>query len=228
MNASAQSVTTDGDDDTGAAVTSPSTTFAAWDNIPYVSAGNTTNSPALSYLTKDADTDLSTGAAVLTPSTNGGHIPQPGVDVPVDKMKGDICRYLTQTGDAPGSKTGTRWRMPRANDFSGVTSDYPTNSSRNDWTNVTGSAVNLNNGKYAPLAGRRKTNDVIANYQPWFPSVGYRDSTLDLVGNYGHYWASSPYSDTRAYYLYFINTNVTPANSYLTRTVAFSVRCVKE
>jgi hypothetical protein len=172
MNASTQSVTTDGDDDTGAAV-SPAT-FVAWGNIPYVSAGNTTNSPALPYLTKDADTNLDDGTQVLIPSTNGGHIPQPGVAVPVEKMKGDICRYLTQTGDAPGSSTGTRWRMPRAEEFSGTTAEYATNSNRNSWSDAT-STVNSPDGTYQPNSGRRKTNSVIANYQPWFPTGGYHD-----------------------------------------------------
>jgi hypothetical protein len=224
-NASAQAVTTDGNDDTGAAV-SPAT-FATWGNIPYVSDGNTTDSPALPYLTKDADTNLADGTQVLKPSTNGGHIPQPGVAVPVEKMKGDICRYLTQTGDAPGSPK-VRWRMPYANEFSGATSDYATNSYRNNWGNATGSTVNSPAGIYESLAGYRKTNSVIANYQPWFSAGGDRLTSGELayIGFRGYLWESSP-GNSNAYYLDLGGDRVYAVNP-TSRLYSFPVRCVKE
>ncbi|MDR1882409.1 MAG: FimB/Mfa2 family fimbrial subunit [Prevotella sp.] len=226
--ADAVSVTTDGDDDTGAAV-SPAD-FSKWDNIPYVSAGNTTNSSALAYLTKDADTDLSIGAAVTTPSTDGGHIPSPGVTVSVEKMKGDICRYLTQTGDAPGSPK-VKWRMPTSDEFTGSNSEYATNSNRNDWTNqTTSTSITFRyDGMYQPAAGRRKTNDVIANYQPWFPSSGsrhYSTGAMHEVGIAAHHWTSSP-GNSEAYRMAIYNNNRQPGYTY-NRPFGLPVRCVKE
>ncbi|MDR1884063.1 MAG: hypothetical protein LBR26_14985 [Prevotella sp.] len=220
-------VTTDGDDDTGAPV-SPAT-LAAWENIPYVSAGSFTNVTTSAYLTLDADPDLSIGAAVTTPSGSGGHIPNPGVTVPVEKMKGDICRYLSQTGDAPGSPQ-VRWRLPRAEEFGTDASEYSTITGWTDWSNIYNSTtVNSFAGMYQPKAGYRKTSNVRANYPPWFPTNGYRQNdsgALLHVGSEVTDWSSSPSINPNAYELYSYGAPIPNHAPY--RTYGNGVRCVKE
>ena len=66
----------------------------------------------------------------------------------------------------------------------------------------------------------------------WYPAVGYRihdSGALYSVGSYGYYWSASPNpsSSYYAYYLYFNNGNVNPANDY-NRSHGYSVRCVRE
>ena len=66
----------------------------------------------------------------------------------------------------------------------------------------------------------------------WYPAVGYRDrdsGALDYVGSHGYYWSASPHPSISiyAYYLYFYNGNVYPAD-YSHRGHGYSVRCVKE
>ena len=66
----------------------------------------------------------------------------------------------------------------------------------------------------------------------WYPAVGYRNYesvALSYVGSNGYYWSASPrpsYSDN-AYYLFFSDGYVRPANDYY-RGNGQSVRCVKE
>ena len=66
----------------------------------------------------------------------------------------------------------------------------------------------------------------------WYPAVGYRDhdsGALYNVGSYGYYWSASPYpsSSYNAYYFYFFNGNVYPADNNA-RSYGCSVRCVRE
>ncbi len=66
----------------------------------------------------------------------------------------------------------------------------------------------------------------------YYPAAGYRnlaDGALYLVGSYGYYWSSSPYSSTDVYagYLHFYNGRVIPDSDYY-RAYGFSVRCAKD
>jgi hypothetical protein len=133
---------------------------------------------------------------------------------------GDICKYLTDIGAAPGSGT-KKWRMPTSNEFETAAS-Y---SKAATWSG--GVTSNQADGSFnmGDTRGYRKTD--IGT--PFFPASGLRcgdDSSLDSVGNIGYYWSGSPigmYGD----YLYFHSSSVNPDyNNY--RLHGFSVRCVQE
>ena len=61
----------------------------------------------------------------------------------------------------------------------------------------------------------------------FLPATGYRDeTTLSNLGSYGCYWSSTKYSsNSRAFYLYFNNSNVIP-QSYYYRYYGICVRLV--
>ena len=66
----------------------------------------------------------------------------------------------------------------------------------------------------------------------WYPAVGYRYSVsgaLSSVGSHGCFCSASPNPSNSyyAYYLYFNNGYVSPAN-YYDRGDGYSVRCVRE
>ncbi|MDR1882152.1 MAG: hypothetical protein LBR26_05145 [Prevotella sp.] len=138
-------------------------------------------------------------------------------------LVGDICRYLTDTGRAPGSP-GTKWRMPTSEEF-GENTDYIK------------SGTFITSGSYtvyqSDATGRYSNSDApgyTKNNNPWFPAAGYRYydyGTLYVVGYGGGYWSSSPYDSSDAYCLDFTSNSVFPASDD-DRRYGFSVRCVKE
>ncbi|MDR1884443.1 MAG: hypothetical protein LBR26_16970 [Prevotella sp.] len=154
----------------------------------------------------------------------------------ISNHRGDICRYLTETGTAPGADKGTRWRMPVSNEYSGIASDYPIKPASNtDWPDYSDSFTGNAYGTWTVVnassivVGRRKTNEPSGAYQPFFPASGSRntnDGELRLVGNEGIYWSASPGGNTSAYFLFF-NSGPVSLNNY-DRILARSVRCVKE
>ncbi|MDR1881208.1 MAG: hypothetical protein LBR26_00300, partial [Prevotella sp.] len=195
-----------------------SSTYYTWGNIPYADAsiiGNETL-PARARLYE-----------ITTPANIANH-------------RGDICRYLTETGAAPGAASGTKWRMPVANEFSGTTTDYPIKPSTNtSWPDYTGSFAGNAYGTWTVVnassivVGRRKTNEPAGTYQPFFPAGGRRCPSpheLGNVGTDGYSFSSSPRSSTSAYRTWLLSGNVnSDFNSDLhSRPCAFSVRCVKE
>jgi uncharacterized protein (TIGR02145 family) len=154
----------------------------------------------------------------------------------ISNHRGDICRYLTETGAAPGAATGMKWRMPTYDEFSAATTNYPIKPSTNtSWPDYTSSFTGNAYGTWTVVnassivVGRRKTNEPSGAYQPFFPAIGYRssDTKLHRVGDHGPYWSSSPYNSSNAYSLNFYNDTVT-TTSYDERTLGFPVRCVKE
>jgi hypothetical protein len=199
-----------------------------WDAIPWANGQTSETNASYAYLTMDA------GASAIENTSVGGHVPVKGKSVANQKMIGDICRYLTQTGDAPGSGSGTRWRMPTAAEFAvtnTATTDYVTNPNRNNWSSATGNSVNSPAGTYEPLAGRRKTNNITADYQPWLPASGQRltSGALGYVGDPGHYWMSTPCGNAGAYFLRISSgSGLGIDNDDNTRLYGFNVRCVKE
>ncbi|MDR1883258.1 MAG: FimB/Mfa2 family fimbrial subunit [Prevotella sp.] len=191
-----------------------SSTYYTWGNIPYADAsiiGNETL-PARARLYE-----------ITTPANIANH-------------RGDICRYLTETGKAPGADKGTKWRIPVANEFSGATADYPIKPSTNtSWPDYTGTFAGNVYGTWIVknasnvVVGRRKTNDVIAGYQPFF-SVGgdrFSNGVLQEIGVWCDYWSASPYNSSDAIDLACNSGNAYPADPS-SREYSFPVRCVKE
>ena len=63
----------------------------------------------------------------------------------------------------------------------------------------------------------------------WYPASGYRhynDSSLRLVGDRGHYWSASPYSNV-AYFLYFYDYGLVFPSDNSIRAFGCSVRCLQ-
>jgi hypothetical protein len=190
----------------------PTAYFTTWGNIPYVTTGTTVT-------TDQAYLNISSPA--------GGHNPS--------EWKGDICRYLTETGKAPGAGKGTKWRMPVANEF-GATADY--GNALGSWPGGITSNISVvgaygqwsvtYNSTYPGF--RKKGGAIIANYKPFFPASGWRGygsaGSLSFVGGDGVYWSSSP-NNSNAYQLYLNLGGVNPASNN-SRTSSLPVRCVKE
>ncbi|MDR1883676.1 MAG: hypothetical protein LBR26_12970 [Prevotella sp.] len=221
-----------------------------WSNIPRADGQTSENKTAFAYLTMDA------GATATANTSVGGHVPVKGKSVANQKMIGDICRYLTETGRAPGSTTGTRWRMPTAAEFASPTTASPAIAATTDYNRVgtfSGSnglttLVNDATGKWkvtnsSTNPGRRKQYSHIwtagasaepfklaAGDQPFFPATGYRcynyAGVLGDVGYLGRYYSSSP-GGSPAYTLYFLSNSVSVIAGN-DRNHAFPVRCVKE
>ncbi|MDR1345020.1 MAG: hypothetical protein LBJ39_06675 [Tannerellaceae bacterium] len=132
---------------------------------------------------------------------------------------GDICKYLTEKGLAPGSPA-KKWRMPTSNEFE-TTASY---SKTTTWGGIMTS--DQADGSYIINDSRGYTKTGIGT--PFFPSSGYRDSngTLGNVGSDGYYWSGSP-GGAHSYELSFYSSGVYPATNYI-RSFAYSVRCVQE
>ncbi|MDR1881383.1 MAG: BACON domain-containing protein, partial [Prevotella sp.] len=184
---------------TAGSPSSPTAYFSAWSNIPYVTYYNSSVS---SYITTTAH----------TPET----------------WRGDICRYLSETGKAPGSPV-VMWRMPTSGDFSGALNDY---GGLQTWPGNLSSGANdgtwpvMYDGSFI---GRRKKNNPRPDangYKPFFSAGGFRwdNGSLDRVGNKGHYHSASRGANSSAYLVFYTDS----AGPY-TNGQAYGgiIRCVK-
>ncbi|NDW10856.1 hypothetical protein D0T56_14490 [Dysgonomonas sp. 520] len=130
-------------------------------------------------------------------------------------------------GNAACTDAGTAWRLPSQDEWgsiykSGTISGSPETATANTWSWYGGTAT--------PITGIRgyeiKPDGTTATL--FLPTSGLRnhsDGLLYTQGTDGFYWSSS-ISSTSAYYLYFDNSNIIPANSH-DRANGFAVRCVK-
>ncbi|MDR1883895.1 MAG: hypothetical protein LBR26_14100, partial [Prevotella sp.] len=205
--------------------------YTAWGNIPWANGQTNENKTAFAYLTMDA------GASAVENTPDGGHVPVEGKSIANQKMIGDICRYLTQTGDAPGTATGTRWRMPTIAEFAvptGIANDTDYVPTANGWGDNNAQATSPY-GLIAPPDGRRKNYSHVspatllpAALRPFFSASGVRepDGKLVKVGYDGDRWSSSPAAEN-AYLFFFRGFDVTPVLA-IVRPYGFPVRCVKE
>jgi uncharacterized protein (TIGR02145 family) len=131
---------------------------------------------------------------------------------------GDICKYLTDIGVAPGSGT-KKWRMPTSNEFE-TAWNY---TSSGTWSAVNSSA-NSASGIWENSNKPGKTWS--GAFFPASGSRGHSDGSLGSVGYGGYYWSGSP-SGTNGYSLLFDHINMSPSLNY-NRPYGFSVRCVQE
>ena len=169
------------------------------------------------------------GGSALSLANNSGqsyliqnHNPQGNV--------GDICKYLTDKGWAPGAKEGRKWRMPTHVEFSIGnyekigTLPFPLLNST-DWI---GHAIYPN--------GFRNTS---GNGTPFFPTSGYRlssatDGSIYNLTNYRPgeaftYWSSSP-DRIYGHGLDYVNgfSQPTSVQGFFQRYTGATVRCVLE
>jgi len=123
----------------------------------------------------------------------------------------------TLTGNIPVNGTydlarhnmGAPCRLPTAGEFQELNSNCDS-----EWTDEDG------------VAGRRFTSRINGN-SIFFPASGYYNGTsLYNRGSCGYYWSSSYQSATGAYNLYFLSSNVNPANNGH-RRYGFTARAVQ-
>lgn len=134
---------------------------------------------------------------------------------------GDICKYLTEKGYAPGSPT-IKWRLPTSQEFDTASGGYT--QSGTSWAGVTSTSA-AGTFQNTNASGVTKTD----TGTPFFPAAGFRNNAtgqLNSVGFNGNYWSGSP-NGTNGYYLLFTSSSVSAGN-YGSRAYGFSVRCVRE
>jgi hypothetical protein len=157
---------------------------------------------------------------------------------------GDICKFLTENGNAPGYNSitpslSTKWRMPTSAEYG---------NSMGTWASITEYALTDIDGwpdiSSSPLLvgtnierGIFSFNDGVERKglypRPFFPPTGYRDAGVSPPGkvfyiNSGRYWnaTAGPYSTTAAC-ARFENTIVIAFYNE-DRANALPVRCIKE
>ncbi|MDR1345021.1 MAG: hypothetical protein LBJ39_06680 [Tannerellaceae bacterium] len=137
------------------------------------------------------------------------------------KGVGDICKYLTKKGLAPGSPA-KKWRMPTSNEFNASSGNYTSSGTYGFLL------PSLANGTWENANKPGKTKSGTGS--PFFPASGFRrhfdGALVGAVGTSGYYWSSSP-SYTSAHNLYFDNSSISP-NNINNHSFGFSVRCVQE
>ena len=213
---------------------------ASWSGIAYVPSGSgytqTTVTPSdyVSGLPRVDDSDLGItdrNRAYLYEITNGST----GI--------GDICKYLTEIGAAPGGK---KWRMPTSIEFGLGWEEYWGGSFNNDandgnryhyYTEPASSNyyTSDNTGQAQVAQGTYKVE--IANDEnsarTFFPASAHRwnESGLTQAGGYGIYWSSSAGGMDGRDMAFNLGGGgdgaVYPGNWYY-RQYGFPVRCVAE
>jgi hypothetical protein len=139
---------------------------------------------------------------------------------------GDICKYLTMIGSAPGSPA-KRWRMPTSHDFNENFVGLGTS-----WETVN-TSVNRNDGTWrwdANDAGA-ELYDATSKYgsRIYIPTAGFRASNgvLWYVGQEIRLWTGTAYNAQATSAESRVGTELRP-NANRARTEAYSVRCVLE
>jgi hypothetical protein len=113
------------------------------------------------------------------------------------------------TYDLARHNMGAPCRLPTVGEFQELNSNCDS-----EWTDEDG------------VAGRRFTSRINGN-SIFFPASGnYNGTTLNNRGSDGNFWSSSYFSATRAYYLYFDSSGVSPASSN-GRRYGFTARAVQ-
>ena len=113
------------------------------------------------------------------------------------------------TYDLARHNMGAPCRLPTVGEFQELNSNCDS-----EWTDEDG------------VAGRRFTSRINGN-SIFFPASGYYSgASLNDRGSSGHYWSSSYYSATGAYYLGFYSSGVGPAYSG-SRRCGFTARAVQ-
>lgn len=125
--------------------------------------------------------------------------------------EGDGRNSLDLSDDVAHTLWGDTWRMPTSGEFQ-------TLYEATKWTRG-------DNGYYVTKSGENLVDDK-SNALLFFPAAGYGSSgDLSSAGTIGAYWSSTLYSgdDTKAYRLYFDNSDVKPQSSVI-RQRGLSVR----
>jgi len=156
---------------------------------------------------------------------------------------GDICKYLTEIGSAPGGK---KWRMPTSIEFGAGNERYYGGSFNNDasygnryyyYEEPAASPYYTSDksGRAPILEGTYKveTANDPTSARTFFPASALRsdNSSVSQAGLYSYYWSSSAYgTDGRpmGFYLLGGGDGEVTAGYWDDRQYGFPVRCVAE
>lgn len=147
------------------------------------------------------------------------------------KNVGDICKYITDMGWAPGAKEGRKWRMPTHIEYQQM-GDYAKEG--------TPFSYQPSNDPYGQMRYSKGLRRNRGGENPFFPTSGYRmnfffvpNGGIDTSTNYCpgesfSYWTSSPRgSDGDAFD--YIGINQEPTNTQgFRRDSGVTIRCVME
>lgn len=135
--------------------------------------------------------------------------------------RGDICKFITEKGWAPGSAQGVRWRMPTYDEMRNQVFVFQ----GNNWSPLilpintlmyTGN-YEINTGVYSP-----STNTFVT------ASGSRKDGVMQLPQNYGDYWLNSTeQGGARAFYFRKDNGRIL-FNLTLNKDAALGVRCIRD
>lgn len=143
---------------------------------------------------------------------------------------GDICKYITDMGWAPGASVNRKWRMPTYMEYREMTQYNKVGSNFDYKASDNPYGIAIYNEGFRRFAGIGT---------PFFPLSGYRTGIFSPVGqvdNYANYrpgeafsyWTSSPREDKSDAFDY-IKINFGPTNSQgFSRNTGSTIRCVLE
>lgn len=141
---------------------------------------------------------------------------------------GDICKYITDMGWAPGAEEGRKWRMPTHKEFNNISSDY---------AKITPFAYQQSGNRFghSPYSmGFRRTEGLST---PFFPTSGFRyppsGSTIAIGAGYRPgesftYWTSSPNKINGDAFDYIMSNSMPTNIQGFVRNTGATVRCVRE
>lgn len=147
------------------------------------------------------------------------------------KNIGDICKYLTDMGWAPGAKEGRKWRMPTHLEFNKMT-DYSKENAPFSYQQ--------SNNAYGQMPYSKGFRRVTGDGTPFFPVSGYRinnnfipNGGIDNLQNFRpgeafSYWSSSP-NILNGDAFDYIGINNAPTNTQgFERDSGSTIRCVMD
>ncbi|MGL5228436.1 MAG: hypothetical protein ACRC77_09650 [Bacteroidales bacterium] len=132
---------------------------------------------------------------------------------------GDICKYLTDKGWAPGAAQGVKWRMPTYPEVKGQTYVYE----GTNWTPL----VLDNPGKMYDGNYEFESGVYLPTSNVFYPTSGSRKlSTMNNPRYYGDYWLSS--IEAKSACAFYFKNQVQLFNWTAPDHAALSVRCIRD
>ena len=132
---------------------------------------------------------------------------------------GDICKYLTDKGWAPGADKGIKWRMPTYPEMKGQIYVYE----GANWTPL----VHDNPGKMYEGNYEFESGVYLPSSNAFYPTSGSRKlGTMNNPRYYGDYWLSS--IEQKAARAFYFKKQVQLFNLTEPLDAALAVRCIRD
>ena len=148
------------------------------------------------------------------------------------KNVGDICKYITDMGWAPGAKEGRKWRMPTHLEYENVSTDY-------EKINSTSFRYIASDDKFGHTLYDTGFLRRLGIGTPFFPTSGYRTTIGGQNGGVDNepkyrpgeaftYWTSSPNGVNGDAFDYILIKGSPTNTQNFQRNTGATVRCVLE